>query len=89
MFGRARPATGFSTDLKALIEATTSSETDRVAVVLAPEGYDAPLMSFIRSLRESGRVVVRALAADVTQEGQHAASQQIVSKDGQWVVENI
>ena len=89
VFGRARPATGFSTDLKALIEATTSSETDRVAVVLAPEGYDAPLMSFIRSLRESGRVVVRALAADVTQEGQHAASQQIVSKDGQWVVENI
>lgn len=88
VFGRARPATGFSTDLKALIDAT-SSDADQVVVILAPEGYEAPLMNLIRSLRENGQVVVRALAADVTQEGQHAASQQIVSKDGQWVVENI
>ncbi|MEH6357733.1 MAG: ATP phosphoribosyltransferase regulatory subunit [Pseudomonadales bacterium] len=88
VFGRARPATGFSTDLKALIEAT-NNDADQIAVILAPEGYDAPLMSLIRSLRESGQVVVRALAADVTQEGQHAASKKIVSKDGQWAVESI
>jgi len=88
VFGRARPATGFSTDLKALIE-VASSGAEEAAVILAPEGYDAPLMALIRSLRENGQVVIRALAADVTQEGQHVAKQQIVNKDGQWVVEDI
>jgi ATP phosphoribosyltransferase regulatory subunit len=88
VFGRARPATGFSTDLKALIEATCN-DADQSTVILAPEGYDAPLMNLIRSLRESGQSVVRALAADVAEKGQHVASQQIVNKDGQWVVENI
>jgi len=88
VFGRARPATGFSTDLKALIE-VASSGAEEATVILAPEGYDAPLMALIRSLRENGQVVIRALAADVTQEGQHVANQQIVNKDGQWVVEDI
>jgi len=88
VFGRARPATGFSTDLKALIEATVANAIEN-AVILAPEGYDAPLLSLIRSLRESDHVVIRALAGDASQEGQHEASQHIVNKDGQWVVENI
>jgi len=88
VFGRARPATGFSTDLKALIE-VTAADADDNAVILAPEGYETPLLDLIRSLRESGHVVIRALAADVSQEGQHEAGQQIVNKDGQWVVEDI
>jgi len=88
VFGRARPATGFSTDLKALIE-TVTADADEAAVILAPEGYDAPLLDLIRSLRESGHIVIRALAADVSQEGQHEAGQQIVNKDGRWVVEDI
>lgn len=88
VFGRARPATGFSTDLKALIEVAADA-ADEAAVILAPEGYEESLLELIRSLRQSGNVVVRALAADVSQEGQHEAVQQIVNKDGQWVVEDI
>lgn len=88
VFGRARPATGFSTDLKALIE-VAAAEAEPPEVILAPEGYDRALLELIRSLRESGNVVVRALAADVSQEGQHEAVQQIVNKDGLWVVQDI
>lgn len=88
VFGRARPATGFSTDLKSLIE-LVAGETDEKAVILAPDGYAAPLLDLIRRLREAGHTVIRALAADASQEGQHEASQQIVNKDGQWVVEDI
>lgn len=88
VFGRARPATGFSTDLKALID-VAAADADEPAVILAPEGYDDQLLELIRSLRQSGNIVVRALAADVSQEGQHEAVQQIVNKDGLWVVEDI
>lgn len=88
VFGRARPATGFSTDLKALID-VAAADADEPAVILAPEGYDDQLLELIRSLRQTGNIVVRALAADVSQEGQHEAVQQIVNKDGLWVVEDI
>lgn len=88
VFGRARPATGFSTDLKALIEVAVV-ESAESSVILAPQGYDAPLLELISTLRQAGHVVVRTLAADVSQEGQHQASQHIIQKDGQWVVEDI
>ncbi|EGG99143.1 ATP phosphoribosyltransferase regulatory subunit [gamma proteobacterium IMCC2047] len=88
VFGRARPATGFSTDLKALID-VVAADAEEAAVVIAPAGYEASLLELIRDLREAGHVVVRALAGDVSQAGQHQASQQIIQKDGQWVVEDI
>lgn len=88
VFGRARPATGFSTDLKALI-AVVANDSDDDTVILAPEGYEAPLLELIRNLRAAGHIVVRALAGDVSQEGQHVVAQRIVKKDGQWVVEDI
>ena len=87
-FGRARPATGFSTDLKALIDLATTEEAEE-PVILTPEGYDESLLTLVRSLRASGRTVVRALASDVSQEGQHQAAQQILNKGGQWVVVDI
>jgi ATP phosphoribosyltransferase regulatory subunit len=88
VFGRARPATGFSTDLKTLID-LAGSGADTTEIILAPEGYDAALLELMASLRASGQVVVRALAADVTQDGQHAAKQQIIKQGGQWIVQDI
>ena len=53
VFGRARPATGFSTDLKALLKLPASelpaSGTDAIA---APAGEDEALLAKIAELRE-------------------------------------
>lgn len=88
VFGRARPATGFSTDLKALIE-VAAAESASGNVILAPQGYESSLLALIADLRKNGHVVVRKLAGDASQAGQHQAGQQIINKDGQWVVEDI
>ncbi len=66
-FGRARPATGFTADLKLLLKvsaATIESQPEAQERIWAPlaAGVDAALDSRVRALRDSGRVVVRALS---------------------------
>lgn len=62
-FGRARPATGFSADLKALMllgrgDATGSPVAD---AILAPAVNDPDLDARVRELRQAGRTVIREL----------------------------
>lgn len=81
-FGRSRPATGFSLDLR---------ELARLAVVraarqpiVAPWGGDEPLRSAIAKLRAAGEVVVQQLASgDVDA----SIARRLVSRDGAWVVD--
>lgn len=81
-FGRARAATGFSCDLKILSE--LSQETVQAdAVILAPAGDDAALLQAIRDLRAQGMRVVQALPGAASEDG---CSQQLLQRDGQWVV---
>jgi ATP phosphoribosyltransferase regulatory subunit len=71
VFGRARPATGFSADLKVLARlASLEDRTDETEMVFAPSGDEAELLQAIQALRASGRVVVQELAG---QEGGAAA----------------
>ena len=60
-FGRARPATGFSADLKTLVRLGERSAVAGPMRVLAPAGDDADLCAEIRRLRTQGVVVMRAL----------------------------
>ena len=61
IFGRARPATGFSTDLKTLmLLAEPETETDNPAV-FAPWDRDPALQARIEQLRATGRQVICAL----------------------------
>lgn len=81
-FGRARAATGFSCDLKILSE--LSQETVQAdPVILAPAGDDAELLQAIRDLRTQGMRVVQALPGAASEDG---CSQQLLQRDGQWVV---
>ncbi len=76
-FGRARPATGFSADVRALIDlmcVDVASETSPAqSVYLAPvldcdePGY-AELLALMRSLRAQGCQVIQALPADNQQD---------------------
>jgi ATP phosphoribosyltransferase regulatory subunit len=54
-FGRSRPATGFSIDLRGL---TAVPFPARNAGILAPQGDDPALLVAIRSLREQGEIVI-------------------------------
>ncbi|MEP7330006.1 MAG: ATP phosphoribosyltransferase regulatory subunit [Betaproteobacteria bacterium] len=66
-FGRARPATGFSLDLRRLAElAPIVADT---AIITAPAGNDAALAAAIVALRERGEAVVIALPDEVVNQG--------------------
>ena len=90
VFGRARPATGFSADLKTL--AKLLQKNDLVYGVFAPAGYsgDQELLSTIRALRSEGIRVVNGLPGqDVSALEMGCDSELVLKDDGQWVVEPI
>lgn len=60
-FGRARPATGFSTDLKTLVTLGQAIQAEVSGGVWAPLGDDAALWRAVLELRRAGRRVVQAL----------------------------
>lgn len=61
VFGRARPATGFSTDLKLLMKLGSKPAADAVGGIFAPAGSDAGLCARIVELRGAGERVIQAL----------------------------
>ena len=65
-FGRSRPATGFSIDLRDLSRLPGGSGE---AAILAPAQDDASLNAFVRALRAQGEVVVRQLEGDAAPDG--------------------
>ncbi|MDP2152623.1 MAG: ATP phosphoribosyltransferase regulatory subunit [Methylotenera sp.] len=67
-FGRARPATGFSLDLRGVVSALPPAKSENA--IYAPASEDTSLASKIESLRNEGHVVIEALAgseADLTE----------------------
>ena len=65
-FGRSRPATGFSIDLRDLSRLPGGNGA---AAILAPAQDDASLNAFVRALRAQGEVVVRQLEGDAVPDG--------------------
>ncbi|TAN52211.1 MAG: ATP phosphoribosyltransferase regulatory subunit [Methylococcaceae bacterium] len=61
VFGRARPATGFSADLKMLAQRGAQEETTQETVIFAPDSNDPALWETIRDLRADGKTVIEAL----------------------------
>jgi len=57
-FGRARPATGFSTDLRELMRLSVSENEDAVAVYAPADFGDDALMARVAELRDAGRRVI-------------------------------
>jgi ATP phosphoribosyltransferase regulatory subunit len=88
VFGRARPATGFSTDLKQLM---MLSEPDNAAnangarsAILAPWSNEPELLQEIDRLRKIGRRVIMALPGQVPGQDQDGASGVLEKVDGTW-----
>ncbi|MGB0360316.1 MAG: ATP phosphoribosyltransferase regulatory subunit, partial [Endozoicomonas sp.] len=88
-FGRSRPATGFSTDLKALLElhqARNVSDDAEVVTIFAPLDANA---GTIQVLRQQGKRVVRQLPGQKTDAANIGCSHQLTCRDGKWLVEPL
>jgi len=81
-FGRARPATGFSIDLRDL---TRGHDDGAQRAILAPYDDDAELAALVRTLRAGGEIVVRRLAADEAVDGIDF-DREITRVGGRWTV---
>lgn len=88
VFGRARPATGFSTDLKLLLGRVKQESLENFAI-MAPNSNDPALQQTIKKLRASGEVVICQLKAEELQEHQTSHQRRLVNKKGQWQVETL
>lgn len=92
VFGRARPATGFSLELREL--AGLMVEVAPQAAIAAPWVDDAALRRVMHALRIQGEVVIQVLPNYLTNQGvqeQQAfvCDRQLVKQGDQWVVEKI
>lgn len=86
-FGRARPATGFSMDLREVARLAASSKP--VGAILAPySATDSALAARIGALREQGDVVVELLPGELESEGP-LCDRRLVEHNGHWVTQEF
>ena len=83
-FGRARPATGFSLDLRELVELRRDRHTPP-AIIVAPWSDDPALLAFIDTLRAQGETVLQLLPGqDAQRLAGVSADRMIGFIHGQW-----
>ena len=87
VFGRNRPAVGFSLDLKSLAEVAGPSPAP--AAIRAPWGVDPELRAALRRLREAGDTVLAVLPGHEPEAGAFACDRELVSVAGHWVLRSI
>ncbi|TAM89244.1 MAG: ATP phosphoribosyltransferase regulatory subunit [Candidimonas sp.] len=81
-FGRARPATGFSLDLRKLSAGLPSAGASRA--IRAPWGTAPDLVEAVRALRDAGEVVVQALPGQTQQMDEFRVDRELIAEDGLW-----
>ncbi|WP_027847933.1 ATP phosphoribosyltransferase regulatory subunit [Marinospirillum minutulum] len=83
VFGRARPATGFSTDLKILASLQAVKQVKAPLIAPAAMLRDKAGRALLKDLRSKGeRVILQAAEASLSE----GTSQQIIRKEDQWVI---
>lgn len=86
VFGRARPATGFSTDLKILINLSQRDFGRPHGAILAPAEEDAVLHATVKELRRAGERVVSALPGQAGDAATMGCDRVLVHEKGGWVI---
>jgi ATP phosphoribosyltransferase regulatory subunit len=85
VFGRNRPAAGFSLDLKALVAVVAPRALQ--AAIRAPWREDAGLNAAIAALRARGEVVVCVLPGHESEVDEFHCDRELFEAGGQWVVQ--
>ncbi len=86
-FGRARPATGFSLDLRGVVTALDPASLPKA--ILAPQGNDKALLNEIEALRADGLVVIQALPNSQSNVAELNCDSQLVLRDSEWLIEAL
>ncbi|HEY5637662.1 MAG TPA: ATP phosphoribosyltransferase regulatory subunit [Burkholderiales bacterium] len=87
-FGRPRPATGFSIDLRAL--AATARPVPRRAPILAPRvAGDRALAARVEALRRAGEVVIEELPGHARHREELGCTRRLTRVRGRWQVRSI
>ncbi|MES2534997.1 MAG: ATP phosphoribosyltransferase regulatory subunit [Pseudomonadota bacterium] len=86
-FGRARPATGFSMDLRELARLLPGAERKRS--IRAPWGQEPALRAKITELRLAGEVVIQNLPGHENDQDEFDCDRAIVLDSGNWILKKL
>jgi len=89
LFGRARPACGFSADLKMLMQLGQRQDLSPASGIFAPAEADPRLRERIEALRAEGRRVVVALPGQSGDAAAMKCGEALVKQGGDWVVKAV
>jgi len=87
VFGRNRPAVGFSLDLKGL--ADLGPRALPAAAIRAPWSEDVGLRAAVRQLREAGETVLSVLPGDEPESQVFRCDRELVPVAGRWVLQAL
>ena len=87
VFGRNRPAAGFSLDIKQLVSAVAPKPLK--AAIRAPWGVDGDVAQAIASLRQQGETVVCVLPGHESEVDEFHCDRELVQVADRWVVRAI
>jgi ATP phosphoribosyltransferase regulatory subunit len=86
-FGRARPATGFSMDLREL--ARLMPGAGRMPAIRAPWGTEPGLQQKITGLREAGEIVIQSLPGHDNDLDEFDCDRVVVCHNGNWIIQKL
>lgn len=89
VFGRARPATGFSADLRTLMALSAETADAPRGAIYAPGAYAPALAQAIAELRVAGEQVICALPGQVGDARAMGCDRELVQQGGGWVVVDL
>ena len=85
-FGRARPATGFSLDLRELARLMPGAE--RKNAIMAPWGLEQGLREKIAELRGQGEIVIQNLPGHKNELDEFDCNRAVVFEHGNWILKS-
>jgi ATP phosphoribosyltransferase regulatory subunit len=86
-FGRARPATGFSLDLRELARLLPTAERRRA--IRAQWGTEPELRAEILKLRRAGETVIQSLPGHESDQDEFDCDRTLMLENGNWVLKNL
>jgi ATP phosphoribosyltransferase regulatory subunit len=86
-FGRARPATGFSMDLRELARLTPVAKPK--SAIRAPWGRETALVEMIQNLRHAGEIVIQTLPGHESDQQEFDCDRVIVSEQGKFIIKTM
>ncbi|MCF6235127.1 MAG: ATP phosphoribosyltransferase regulatory subunit [Gammaproteobacteria bacterium] len=84
-FGRARPATGFSMDLKTVV-ALTAASIEKQTSIFAPCSSDPELMRLVNQLRQQGDRIINELPGQKVDFVESGCDRILANENGIWKV---